>query len=226
MLESKLQKLFLYGIPLLLLCGNVLAAEPDASTPAPETIKADTAENPENTMIEKTAGDKIASRFVISSGLGLIRAYKKYNKESLRANGLADVKLSYLSTTNLYGKKFYATLRYFPFNIGPSSDENGVNLEYVGVVSTYAAGAEINFSSSRAIDLLASLELAMYFANMKDLIPVVESNPPIRRAGPLAIAGAEVRFKPMEKFHVGPRLYLGTGAISFISFLVNASFYF
>jgi hypothetical protein len=238
MLRSKLQKLWIYAFPICVLGAPVHAADP--RNPAVSS----TEEAPEG-RVEASSSPKVptraehdASRFVISSGFGFIRAYgapKKKSlglsgvgKRSLGASGLADVKLSYMlrSIPGQPEQRTYLTLRYLPFYIAPNTSVDGVDQEYEGIVNALAAGGEFKFLSKAKWDLYASAELAIYQARLTELIPVTESSPPIKRIGGLVIAGAELRYKPMENFHFGPRIHLATGNIVFTSLLLTGSFYF
>jgi hypothetical protein len=207
---------------------STIVPKPENTTaPKPDGLKIQKETAPLVTSIkEPTRAEKMASRFLISSGFGWIRAYKSIRKGSLGGNGLADVKVSYLTNKTFFdGKKLYATFRYLPFNISTASDVNEVQ-EYSGNLNTYALGAELLLSTSNKIDYLASAEAGFYHTHLSEIIPVTESNAPIKKIGGLLIAGAELRYKPLEKLHIGSRLYFGGGNISFVSFLFNASFYF
>ena len=89
-------------------------------------------------------------------------------------------------------------------------------------MNAYAGGAEYNVYSHSNIDYYPSLEFGIYQSRVHELIPVEESDPPVKRFGPLIILGAEMRWKPMERFHIGPRLNLGVGGIFFTSLLFSA----
>lgn len=217
MFGFKLHNLILCALPLFALSNKSLAADKKSTV--------DEGPKHEEASSELSRSQTTASPFSIHGGFGFIRAYKTIAKHSLGSNGLADVKISYLTKLHIAkDKKIHTTLRYFPFQISPMSDDS--TQQFSGVVSAYAAGAEFDVFSSKKFDFLASLEVGAYQAHLAQLIPVTESDRPIKSFGELLIAGVEMRYKLYEKFHFGPRLYFGGGTISFTSLLLNASFYF
>ncbi len=221
MLKTKLQHLLIF-----LLLSSFLSVRLYAESANKEPSTSNAASN--GSFISKFSekASSFISNTIISSGFGLIRAYKMIGQQDLGANGGADVKLSHLSANNFRGKKVYATLRFLPFNVGPDSTTNGVTQEYSGSMNTYAAGAEALLASIHKFDFLSSIEIGFFETALKELVPVTESDRPIPRLGTLFIAGGEVRYKPYEKFNVGSRLYLATGSISYVSLFLSASFLF
>jgi len=225
MLGNKLQNLLLCALPLFFL-GSQLRAEEIVNDTAPSPLE--TTEAPLEAPKMRTKAEQIASNFVISSGFGYIRAYREGFTGNLGATGTADVKLSYLLPPQrfLRNKKVYTTLHYLPFFVGPNITINGVYQEYRGVVSIYTGGGEVNVYSDKHIDVFASLEAGLFHSSLTEYIPVNESEKPIKRVGGVVIGGAEVRYKPLEQFHTGVRLYLGGGSFTLMSFLVSGSYYF
>jgi len=208
MLGIKLQKLIIYALPFFMFAGTGLSAEDSSGGSTTEMSKAET----------------IASRFAIHGGFGFMRAFKTPTTHDLGANGFADVKVSYRTHFEPREKKVYATARYFPFQISPMSDDS--SQQFSGIASAYVVGGEINFFTKNKFELYSSLELGAYQAHLAELIPQTKADRPIKSFGSLIIAGVEMRYKVYEKFHIGPRIYLGTGSISIASFLLGASFYF
>ena len=252
MLRSKLQGLSTILIPFLYLATQTaLAADAPggdakpadntthtSQTPADNT--AHTSQTPADQQPEHSAkkGKKshetptgpsafeklVASKLILSSGFGLIRAYKGGD---LRANGFADVKASYLTPLDLFlGKKIYASFLYFPFQIAPDATVQGSDQGYTAIVETFAVGVDLDLSFAKKFDFLVSGALGVLRTNFTELIPVTETQPPLNRIGGLVILGAECLFKPFKKFKVGPRVNFGGGSLTFVSLAINSSFYF
>ena len=219
-------------IPLFFFNHSVFAQDVEPNAPSTLDITDNKDPNSEGSGTEvkekiqsPSRGEQLASNFIISSGFGWIKAYKT-KKTTLGSNGMADFKLSYLVSEPLAGKKIYITGRYLPFNIAPKATINGVDQEYKGNVSAFAGGTDLLFYTNQGMDLLATFEIGGYKANFTELVPITESESPFRKAGVLYIAGAEFRYRPFDKFTIGPRLYLATGTISFFSTLLSASYFF
>lgn len=168
----------------------------------------------------------INNRYAINSGFGFIRAFKAGAKGTLGASGQADVKLSYLLDYLLFDRDVYAFGHYLPFSVSFKTEVDGGRQEYKGIISVYAVGTEMIYLRTKDVDYLGSFELGIYQSSLAELIPITESNPPIRRFGALAILGAEFRYKVAERFHIGPRIQVAVGGITFYNVLLSTSLFF
>lgn len=230
MLFKNLNTIFVCVAGLLSLSWNfsALATEDSDTTQLVQNSPSKDKPDDESTSTQATEkgihpSDLSPSRITLGVGVGFVRAYEAAKGGSLRANGVADLKLSYLTDYKLQGGGIYTTLRYLPFNIAPDSGDNILIQEYSGVVSVYAAGVEWNFLSRESFGLFTSLELAIFQAKLRELIPITDASPPINRFGALGMLGLEFRYKPSEKVHLGTKLHFGNGKLALASLLFNAS---
>ncbi len=238
MFRTKLLTSILLVLPLYLKAELVLAADSAAAVDdkaSTENSKMDSdkpdkrEESKENSSNDSkkdpkkvAATEKAPPNLAFHSSFGIIRAFHK--KKNLRANGFADIKASYL--TSLWKKRISATFHYLPFAIAPDSGTDTSFQGYKGTVEVYTVGVSADFSLTRYLNVLSSLEVGAFRSNLTELIPTTPSQKPLSRTGTVALAGASFLFNPLDKFKVGPRLTVGGGTISLLSFAIDCSFYF
>ena len=167
--------------------------------------------------------EKISKRATLSSGIGFIRAFQK---NDLRANGFADIKLSYFPDYKVADRDVFLTLRYVPIDVEATSNIDNMEQEYAGIMELFNLGAEVLLPSKNWFEWLASAEVGLVKSSFKALIPISEYSPPIKKWGAEVLVGTEARFKPIEKISIGPRVYIGFGTFTTFNFLANATFYF
>lgn len=175
-----------------------------------------------NVQAQKTKEQRKKEVPTISSGFGLMRAYN--GRKDLHASGGAEIKIAYPMGLSIGDSSISASFRYMPFNVAPSVNIRDVEQAYRGIIETFNLGAEADLSFDEMFDFVVSLEAGIVKSNFDKIIPVIENELPIKKAGTIFFFSSEARFKPLDTFYLGPKLSLGVGEFTSWNLFVNAIF--
>ncbi len=191
----------------------------------PQPVKEQPPAQPEQNNVQAQKSNEPAEKkeaITMSSGFGLLRAYK--GRKDLHASGGAEIKATYPMGLSIGDFPIVATFRYMPFNVAPNMTVRDVEQDYRGIIETFNLGAEADLSFDPMFDFIVSLEAGLIKSNFDKMIPVVENEWPLKKAGMVFFFSSEARFKPLDRFYLGPKLSLGAGEFTSWNLFVNATF--
>jgi hypothetical protein len=132
----------------------------------------------------------------------------------------ADIEAGYRFLTILQKFDLFGTFRYRPTEALVQQD----NREYRAIVETYLFGAKGRMALNSKIAVNASAELGMSqtHLNSNDSLPTIDQS--LEKSGVDLNLGGGVSYLVLEKFAVGGKLTLGTGAYKSVQLGVDLRF--
>jgi hypothetical protein len=132
----------------------------------------------------------------------------------------ADVEAGYRFLTLLQKFDLFGTFRYRPVEAVVDQDQR----EYRAIVETFLFGAKARMALNSRLTANASAELGMSQAhlNSNDSLPGVDQS--LEKSGVDLNLGGGVSYLVLEKFAVGGKLSLGTGAYKSVQLGVDLRF--
>jgi hypothetical protein len=132
----------------------------------------------------------------------------------------ADIEAGYRFLTVLQNFDLFGTFRYRPTEALVQQD----NREYRAIVETYLFGAKgrMALNSKIAVNASAELGLSQTHLNSNDSLPTIDQS--LEKSGVDLNLGGGVSYLVLEKFAVGGKLTLGTGAYKSVQLGVDLRF--
>ena len=140
-----------------------------------------------------------------------------------RASGSTDLMISYQLGVPIGNGSTFASFRYSPADVSPKQKDSNSQQEFVGILESYLIGVGAVFEIKDAIDFSTGLELGYHVIRLSDQLQRPDSSPP-NPAGFAAVAGGEIRWKPVNRVAIGLSGHLGTGSVTTTQLGIRTTF--